>query len=100
MARNVRYHPLFDFDVREAADWYDQRSLGLGDSFVDAAHRTTLQIIENPDVYASTELGIRYLRLKRFPYIVLFDVYEDELMLIGVLHTARSIDKWREKRGE
>lgn len=100
MARTVRYHPLFDCDVREAADWYEQRSTGLGDSFSAAARRTTMTIIENPDVFASTELGIRYLRLKRFPYIVLFDVHADELLLIGVLHTARSIEKWRTKRGE
>ncbi len=100
MARTVRYHPLFDCDVREAANWYDQRSPGLGDSFSDAALRATLRIIENPDVYASTELGMRYLRLKRFPYIVLFDVHEEEILMVGVLHTARSIEKWRENRGE
>jgi len=42
--------------------------------------------------------------VKRFPYIVLFDVTflfdvtESELLFLGVLHTARSIEKWREER--
>jgi hypothetical protein len=39
MDRPVRYHPLFDCDVREAAGWYDRRSAGLGDAFVEAPGR-------------------------------------------------------------
>lgn len=30
----IRYHALFDCDVREAAGWYDKKVSGLGDSFV------------------------------------------------------------------
>jgi hypothetical protein len=29
--------------------------------------------------------------------VVLFDVTEHELQLLGVLHTARSMEKWRER---
>ncbi|MFM8583278.1 MAG: hypothetical protein ACKOFW_17555, partial [Planctomycetaceae bacterium] len=30
------------------------------------------------------------------PLVVLFEVANQELLLLGVLHTARSIDKWRD----
>ena len=100
MDKTVRYHPLFDCDVIEAAGWYDQRSPGLGDSFIEAARSAANQIIDQPSLYAATEYGLRYVRLRRFPYIVLFDETKDEILMLGVLHTARSIDKWRERRHE
>ena len=99
MDKSVRYHPLFDCDVLEAAGWHDQRSPGLGSLFVDAARAATQRIVDQPSLFASTVHGLRYVRLKRFPYVVLFDVTETEILMLGVLHTARSIEKWRERRG-
>lgn len=53
-----------------------------------------------PNRFTSLAGGIRYARVQRFPYIVLFDSDDEELRLLGVLHTARSIEKWREQRVE
>lgn len=98
MDRRVRYHPLFDCDVREAARWYDRRSPGLGDAFVEAVRRRTDDVIADPERFATSPAGCRYIRLPRFPYVLLFDVIEDELLMLGVLHTARSMEKWRERQ--
>jgi plasmid stabilization system protein ParE len=100
MARTLRYHPLFDCDVREAASWYDRRSPGLGDAFVEIVRRSVSDIVENPERFALSPAGCRYTRLRRFPYLVLFEVAEDELLLLAVLHTARSMEKWRERLGD
>lgn len=100
MARGIRYHPLFDCDVREAAGWYDRRSAGLGDGFVELVERCVKDIIANPELFAKGPTGCRYIRLPRFPYVVLFDFDDNELLMFGVLHTARSMEKWRERQGE
>lgn len=97
MDRNLRYHPLFDCDVREAAGWYDRRSSGLGDSFVELVRECTTEVLADPLRFAKSPSGCRYNRVRRFPYVVLYDVTDSELLLLGVLHTARSIDKWRER---
>lgn len=98
MARTVRYHPLFDCDVREAAGWYDRRSGGLGDRFVSLVRECVTDIKANPERCAVSPSRCRYVRVPRFPYVVLFDFTDDELMFLGVLHTARSIEKWRERQ--
>ena len=97
MARTLRYHPLFDCDVREAAGWYDRRAPGLGDAFVEVVRRGVSDVVGNPDRFALSTAGCRYTRLPRFPYVILFDVAENELLLLAVLHTARSMEKWRER---
>ena len=91
----TRYHPLFDRDVREAADWYDRRSPGLGERFVDAVREAVDRVIEDPESFAPSSAGICYVTTERFPYVVLFDIVEESLIILGVLHTARSMDKWR-----
>lgn len=98
MDRPVRYHPLFDCDVREAAGWYDQRSAGLGDAFVEAVRQCTADVVADPQRFAKSPIGCRYIRLPRFPYVLLFDLVDDELLMLGVLHTARSMEKWRERQ--
>jgi hypothetical protein len=97
MARTLRYHPLFDCDVREAAGWYDRRSPGLGDAFVEVVRQGVADVIKDPQRYALSPGGSQYIRLPRFPYVVLFESTEVELLMLGVLHTARSIEKWRER---
>jgi toxin ParE1/3/4 len=98
MARPIRYHPLFECDVREAAGWYDRRSRGLGDTFVNLVARSTDDILTRPESFAVGPSGCRCVRVPRFPYVVLFDISDEELLMLGVLHTARSMEKWRERQ--
>ena len=98
MGRTVRYHPLFDGDVIEAAGWYDDRSPGLGNAFVANVRIATDSAISDPERFGFTQFGVRFVRVRRFPFVVLFDVTESEILLLGVLHTARSLEKWRRER--
>lgn len=83
----------------DAAGWYDARSLGLGDAFVQNVRKTVDSIINDPTRFAEPFSGLRYQRIHRFPYIVLFTVTDIEVLLLGTLHTARSIEKWKKERG-
>lgn len=98
VAHNLRYHPLFDRDFIEAANWYDMRSAGLGDAFSMNVARAVENLASDPTRFSPTLSGLRYCRVDRFPYVVLFNVINDEVFLLGVLHTARSYEKWRRHR--
>ena len=100
MDRPIRYHPLFESDVREAVAWYDQRCAGLGNAFVEAVRQSVNNIISDPTRFSETSVGCRYVRTRRFPYVVLFDVDDDELLILGVLHTARSMQRWNERQDD
>jgi len=97
---NVRYHPLFERDVQEASRWYDDRESGLGDLFVVSVEDSVHNILDDPLRYAETSLRVRYQKISKFPYVVLFDVVNDSILILGVLHTARSLDKWRERSSD
>jgi len=99
MDKTIRYHPLFECDVREAAGWYNKRSPGLGDAFVSLVHECVEKVIEQPKRFGFSLAGTRYIRVPRFPYVVLFDAEdEEEIRILAVLHAARSMQKWRERQ--
>ena len=98
MNRNVRYHPLFDSEVVEAAQWYDRYSSGLGDRFIKNLRVAVDLAIHNPERPARTPLGLLYYRVKKFPYNLIYDLTDQEILILGVLHTSRSAVKWLKTR--
>ena len=86
--------------MREAAGWYDRRAAGLGDTFVDLVSQAVAEIITDPERFAPGQTECRYIRVSRFPYVVIFDVTDVDILLLGVLHTARTMDKWRERQSD
>lgn len=99
MARTIHYHSLFECDVREAASWYDRRSLGLGDRFIGLVADSVADAVSEPLKHAVGPAGSRYVRVAKFPYVVLFDANDGNIEFLGVMHTAQSIEKWRERTG-
>jgi hypothetical protein len=98
MALKVKFHPLFDADVHEAVRWYDQRSAGLGRVFFAAVEKRIVDATDNPARFARMPSGSRFVRLPRFPYVLLFDVLDDAIVFFGVMHTARDDAKWQARQ--
>ena len=94
MARSLRYHPLFDSDVLNAAAWYDERQPQLGSDFVVRVERAVSQMMADPDRRTSTDYGVRYWPVERFPYVVFYDLTDFELLVLGVMHTSQESQKW------
>ena len=98
MARSLRYHPLFDSDVLDAAEWYDDRQPDLGSDFVTRVRRAVDRLIADPDRRTSIDFGVRYWPVERFPYVVFYDLTESEVLVLGVMHTSRDPKKWLSRR--
>lgn len=98
MARSLRYHPLFESDVLNAAAWYDQRHPSLGADFVVRVQSAVVQMIVDPDRRTSAEYGVRYWPLERFPYVLFYDLTETELLVLGVMHTSQESQRWLASR--
>jgi len=98
MASSLRYHPLFDSDVLDAADWYDARQPKLGSDFVARVRRAVDQLVANPERRTSTDYGVQYWPVERFPYVIFYDLTESQLLVLGVMHTSQNSEKWLSRR--
>ena len=98
MSRAIRYHPLFEADVIGAAAWYDARNPVIGSAFIAEVSRAVDQLIRDPERRNLVDFGVRYWPVSRFPFVVLYDLYGQDLFVLGVMHTAQESRKWLAER--
>jgi toxin ParE1/3/4 len=86
-----------ELDLLETRDWYDRQRFGLGDDFMFAVDACFAQIERAPEAFVFSHERVRRALLKKFPYAVLFRVSEDEILIVGCLHTSRDRTSWEER---
>jgi toxin ParE1/3/4 len=78
----------------EAHDWYEARSLGLGEEFMAAVELQIKRLEQAPLLYAEIIAGVRRALLPRFPYGVFYAVRNDLVHILAIIHNARSPRRW------
>ena len=97
MNKPLRILDLAAKEAHEAWLWYRARSKRVGQRFQEALEQAVLQIKEQPDRWPEYLCATKLLRLKRFPYIIVFREMDSELQIIAVAHAHRRPGYWRRR---
>jgi plasmid stabilization system protein ParE len=97
MADRLRFHRLVAFDLRQAIQWYDDISVGLGNQFREMVNARFDEIAEHPDQFARAFGDVRFACIPRFPHLVLFREVSERVFILGVFHGASDPKKWRRR---
>jgi hypothetical protein len=89
MHYNISFSDEAEDEIFSAYIWYEQQRDGLGDEFKQAVKHAALAIQSNPLYYSYRMEEIRGCNTKRFPYLILFFVEENNIYVTSVLHTSR-----------
>ena len=100
MADRLRFHPLVAYDLRDAIAWYDEISVGLGNRFRARTDSRFDDILANPKFFGRAFDDVRFARVRRFPYVILFRVVGETVFVLGVFHAASDPEKWRRRAAE
>jgi hypothetical protein len=65
----------------EAKGWHESRALGLGFEFVRSVDATMGKISRDPTAYRLLENDFRRIVLKRFPYLLIYRISDDEIII-------------------
>ncbi|WP_158855837.1 type II toxin-antitoxin system RelE/ParE family toxin [Lunatibacter salilacus] len=84
-------------DIQETIDWYDSRKMGLGKEFLLSLDETINNLQNNPFQYPYQHNEVRRILLKRFPYQVMFVVANQNIGVLGVIHTSRNPTIWKKR---
>jgi hypothetical protein len=60
--------------AKDAYAWYEIQLDGLGESFLDELEAGYVKIVANPSYYSFLKNGFRRMLLKRFPYIIIYEI--------------------------
>jgi len=101
MSWQVVSRPEVEDDVAGIAEWYDRRSEGLGDRFVEEVLAVLDELAQNPLLHCRRHphKNIRWRYPQSFPYRVIYEVVEREKRVIvaAVLHAARDDREWKRR---
>jgi toxin ParE1/3/4 len=89
--------PAAVIDIRTATDYYEAARPGLSEDLAGDLDRLFARLEAFPRsarVVAGYE-DVRRAQLRRFPYAVFYRLVEPDLIVVlRVIHTARSSDSW------
>ncbi|MGK2910713.1 MAG: type II toxin-antitoxin system RelE/ParE family toxin [Sphingobium sp.] len=94
MSLPLRLLPKARFEYDEAADWYEACGVGLGIDFIARVRAVFHRITATPRIHGKVMGNVRKANVSRFPYIVLYEEFDDEVLVIAVFHTSRDPKEW------
>ncbi len=93
----VEFLKIAEIELAEAVSYLNEQSEGLGFEFAVEVKQTIIRIIQYP--YAWTELSkrTRRCRTKRFPYGLVYQIRDDLILIVAVMHLRRHPDTWKSR---
>jgi plasmid stabilization system protein ParE len=89
-------------EVLDAAAWYEGQQSGVGTELIQELADTLQAIEDRPDRFPFLENSRssrqRRALLQRFPYMVVYDVVGEEVVVAAFAHTARRPNYWQHRR--
>lgn len=87
--------PAAAADIEAAHDWYRERGAQLAREFLGAVRDAGTRIMENPEAYPVFHRNARRIRLKRFPYALLYRLYPRQIVVVACMHGRRDPLRWK-----
>ena len=82
-------------ELKEAVRYYNAQRVRLGEEFRDEAWETVRRIKEFPQTWHPLGGTIRRCQMRRFPFGVIYEASELEIVIIAIAHLHREPEYWR-----
>jgi len=93
-----QYHPEAARELTRSIEYYEEKSEGLGAEFLDDVESAISQILTYPGSGTLLTDEDRRGLLNRFPFGIIYEVSEDLLTIIAVMHLRRNPDYWKSRK--
>lgn len=91
------YHPHARRELDDAADHYDSIDPKLGDDFLGEIDDCISRILMFPLAWARLHGSVRRCRTHRFPYSIIYDLEEERVFILAVMHLSREPNYWADR---
>lgn len=93
----VRFLVPAEIEMFEAAAYYEIQVPNLGGNFLDIVENAIIEIAEFPESCPEIDNGIRRLVVRRFPFSILYQVFNNEVIVVAVMHHKQKPRYWVER---
>ena len=95
--KRMRMVSVAEQEMLEAAAYYEQQAEGLATAFYDQIEQASFEIARNPETWPLISETIRKRSVGRFPFILLYRIDPDEIIIQAVMHTSRNPKHWQRR---
>lgn len=83
-----------EMELIDASSYYNIQSEGLGFEFASEVKKTIERIIQHPESWTKLSKRNRRCRTNRFPYGVIYQIKEETILIVAVMHLSRDPQTW------
>ncbi|GGB10507.1 type II toxin-antitoxin system RelE/ParE family toxin [Puia dinghuensis] len=84
MSYQVVFQSEAVIDTQTAFEWYEQQRSGLGYELIEEIEEALERLSRHPQHYSAPNQKYRKLRIKRFPYLIIFEIEDLKVIVIAV----------------
>ena len=79
-------------ETDNAYTYYEDQSEGLGDRFLKSLEEAYEKLSRTPQYYSylNSKKDLRDLKIKDFPFVVIFQIVKDKVLVLRVFNTNRA----------
>jgi plasmid stabilization system protein ParE len=97
MRRQVHLLPEAERELEDAFWWYERQRSGLGLEFLLAFDAAVEGLRRLPEGHEIVARRTRKALLRRFPYLVLYVVEAERVLVTAVFHGRRDPSRWSDR---
>ena len=93
----VRLLEVAQIELDEAVAYYNSESAGLGQLFLIEVLSTIERIRQFPNAWHPLSDQTRRCRTRRFPFGIIYQQLETELLIVAIANLHREPEYWRDR---
>jgi plasmid stabilization system protein ParE len=90
----LKFLPAAQKEMLDSVRYYDSKNSELGSKFIDEVMAVTDQIQKYPESGSLINDYARRVLLERFEFGVIYRIYDNEIVILAVMHVKRKPNYW------
>ena len=95
MNKRISFHELAEFELNDAAAFFESNTAGLGVRFLSAVGKAVAQIEQHPQASPIIRQQIRRKVVWKFPYSIMFTIKSNHIRILAIANQKRRPFYWR-----
>ena len=98
MKQRVSFHELAEFELNDAAVFFENEREGLGVRFLSAVQDAVAHIQQHPQASSVIIKDIRCKLVRKFPYSIMFSIKPDHIRILALANQKRRPFYWQGRK--
>lgn len=93
----IRFLEIAKIELDETVEYYNSESAGLGDAFLVDTLKAIERLRYFPKAWHPFSSITRRCQLRSFPYGIIYQVLDAEILIVAVANLHRKPDYWQDR---